>query len=928
MTSQVEGRELRGRRGECERLDRLLVSASDGHAEALVLRGEAGVGKTALLDYLVRHADGFTIARATGVESEVELAYAVLQHLCSPFLDRVADLPEPQQTALATAFGSRSGEPPDRFLVGLAVLGLFSQASERRPLASVLDDAQWIDAASAQTLAFVARRLGAERIGMVFAVRDAFGPGDYGDAFDALPTLVVGGLADADAASLLDAAVAGPFDDRVRNRILAEARGNPLALLELPHDLEAPELAFGIGSIDRGGLSARLERGFARRLDELPTQTRQLLLIAAAEPIGDVTLLWRAAERVGIPVDAVVPAEEAGLLELGAQARFRHPLMRSAVYRAASERDRRKAHEVLADSMIGDTDSDCRAWHRAEAVGGLDEAVAAELEVSAERAQERGGWAAAAEFLTRAMELTPEPGLRARRALAAADARLQAGATDAAHAMLAIAKAGPLDEPDDARVELLGAQILFASTRGREAPAPLLRAAKRFESLDASIARETYLDAFTAALFAGRLADGRVSLADVAQAVIDARWVTAGRKLPTGCELLLDGFATLVLRGYASGVPMIRRALDLLRTDALDDQSSLRWLWPAARASRAVGDDVAWLDFTDRLVDLARRTGALAVLPMALSERFTAELFTGDLAAALALAAEADAVSEATGHGQSPHIAFLRAAWSANEPETRALLDSSHDDVFARGEGLWLTGTELTTTVFFNSLGRYEEALSVAENAAEHPFELGLSTWVYPELIEAASRSDRAERGAAALRRLAEIANAAGTEWSVGVLVRCRALLAADDDAEALYIESIERLSRTRIRMALARTNLLYGEWLRRMGRRVDARARLRPALDFFDEAGMTGFAERARRELAATGETVHSRSAGPTNELTAQEALVARLASEGRSNPEIGAQLFISPRTVEWHLGKVFAKLGVTSRRGLRQLTGVFGDD
>jgi DNA-binding CsgD family transcriptional regulator/tetratricopeptide (TPR) repeat protein len=572
--------------------------------------------------------------------------------------------------------------------------------------------------------------------------------------------------------------------------------------------------------------------------------------------------------------------------------------------------------------MIGDTDSDRLAWHRAEASGGLDEAVAAELEISAVRAQARGGWAAAAAFLARSMELTPDPGQRARRALAAANARLQAGATDAAHAMLAIAASGPLSDLDDARAQLLGAQISFASTRGREAPSLLLRAAKRFEPLDAAVARETYLDAFTAALFAGRLADGGGALDDVAQAIIDARWSDGGRSLPSACELLLDGLAMLVRRGYSVGIPMLLRALDAMRSDPISDADALRWLWPASRAARAVGDDASWLDLTDRHVRLARRTGALAMLPIALTERFSVELFMGDLSAALALAAEADAVTAATGNALSPHIAFLRAAWSGSETEARALLEASRNDVSARGEGLFLMGTELTSAVFLNSFGRYDEALAAAEHAAEHPFELGLSTWVYPELIEAAVRSDHVDRGAPALDRLEEIARASDTDWSLGILARCRALLGGDDVAEASYQEAIERLSRTRIRMALARTRLLYGEWLRRSGRRMDAREQLRAAHEFFREAGMEGFAQRTRRELAATGETVRARSVDTTNELTAQETLIARLAVEGRSNPEIGAQLFISPRTVEWHLGKVFTKLGVTSRRGLRATT------
>ena len=914
MTIEEERRALRGRREECARLDALLVRAASVSSAVLVLRGEAGAGKSALLDYAVHRADGFTIGRVNGVESEVELAYAVLQQLCAPFVDRVDSLPEPQRQALGTAFGYRSGAPPDRFLVGLAVLGLVADAAEAAPQLWVVDDAQWVDTASAQTLAFVARRIAAERIGILFAVRQEDGGGVEPDAFDGLPSLGVPGLADADAEALLDAATAGPLDDRVRRRIVAEARGNPLALLELARDPGAAELSFGSAPGDQ--LAGRIERGYRRRLEVLPVDTRRLLLIAAADPSGDVALLWRAAERAGLPAAAVAPAEEARLLELGAQVRFSHPLLRSAVVRAATNAERRAAHAALAEAVVGEGEADYRAWHRAEAAVGMDEEIAAELAAAADRARARGGWAAAASFLTRSAELSPDPAARAGRALDAAGARMQAGGLERARTLLAMAKAGPLGDVDAARAQLIAARLAFASTRGREAPALLLEAARRFETLDSSTARDTYLDAFTAALFAGRLADGGGALEEVATAI-------ARRSRPaapsSACALLLDGLALLVTSGYAAGVPLLRRALDALRDDPLSDEDALRWLWPASRAARAVGDDRSWLELTARSVELARRTGALTMLPIALTERFTVDLFVGDLPAALAVAAEADAVTQATGRGLSPHIAFLRATWGGDEARARALLDASRAEVSARGEGLWLAGTELTSSVFLNAFGRYDEALAVAQRAAAHPFELGLSTWVYPELIEAASRSERPESGADALERLTEIARASGTEWALGVLARCRALLSLGDDQEGLYRESLERLARTRIRVASARTELVYGEWLRRQGRRVDAREQLRAALAFFQEVDMAGFAERARRELGATGETARARTVETTNDLTEQEALIARLAAEGRSNPEIGAQLFISPRTVENHVEHILAKLGVTTRRELR---------
>jgi DNA-binding CsgD family transcriptional regulator len=909
---------LLGRRSECEALDRALASAKAGSGQALVLRGEAGVGKTALLRYLLEQAEGLAVGRAAGVESEMELPYSGLHQLCAPFLDRLPNLPEPQRIALGTAFGSRIGEAPDRFLVGLAVLSLLADVAEARPLLCVVDDVQWLDAASLQALAFAGRRLAAERIALVFALRSSASIPPGTEVLETLPQLDLHGLGDTDAGALLDAAVPGPLDARVRSRILAETRGNPLALLELPHGLGAVDPGFARTSGDYDDLAGRIERGFAVRLEQLPPATRMLLLLAAAEPLGDVALMWRGAATLAIGPDAAVPATESGLLDIDATVRFRHPLVRSAVYRAAGEADRRLVHAALAEATSRELDPDRRAWHRAAAASGLDEEVAAELEQSAARARGRGGWAAAAAFLARATELTPDPAIRAQRALAAAHATLQSGATGGAHALLAVAEAGPLSDLDSAEAQLLGAQIEFAATRGREAPAMLLDAAKRLERLDATRARETYLEAFSAALFASRLAASG-SVVDVAKAVRGASWGPGERPLAKACELLLDGLSVLVTEGYAAGAPLVRTALEAFHADDIPDDDALRGLWLASRAARALGDDAGWDDLTLRAVRVARRGGALSALPIALTERFNVELLTGHLPDALAVAAEAQAVIAATGNDRSPHIPFLLAAWRGREAETLAILGERSAEVSARGEGLWFTGTEWTSAVFFNGLGRYDDALAAAERAAGHPHELGLSTWVYPELIEAAVRSERPQRAADAMARLAEIAGASGNDWLLGVAARSRALLSDDDQAEWLYREGVERLAGTRIRVASARAHLLYGEWLRRQGRRVDARTELRSAHELFAEAGMESYAERARRELSATGETVRARTVATVNDLTAQESLIARLAVDGRTNPEIGAQLFLSPRTVEWHLRKVFTKLGVTSRKGLR---------
>ena len=916
MASRAPGPRLRGRHDECVVLDRLVDNVRAGQSRVLVLRGEAGVGKTALLEYLQRRASGCRIARAAGVESEMELPFAGLHQLCAPMLHRLGRLPGPQGDALGAAFGLRDGDAPDRFLVGLAVLSLLSDVAEEHPLICVLDDAQWLDRASAQALAFVTRRLMAESVAVVFAVRESSNDQDL----TGLPELQIPGLADRDARALLESVLAGPLDERVRDRFVAETRGNPLALVELPRGLTPAQLAGGFALPGAIPLSGRIEASFQRRLDALPADTRRLLQLAAADPAGDPVLLWRAAQRLAIGNQAAGPAAEVGLLEIGARVLFRHPLVRSAAYRSASLQERQAVHRALAEATDPRLDPDRRAWHRAQAAPEPDEDVAAELERSAGRAQARGGLAAAAAFLQRAVTLTVDPARRADRALAAAQSKHQAGAPDTALELLALAQAGPLDELQQARAELLRAQITFAVTRGRDAPPLLLAAAKRLEPLDATLARETYLDAFSAALFAGRLARGG-GVREVAEAVLAADWGESSRRSPLACNLLLDGLAILTTQGYAAAATTLKGALRAFRDEPMSEEDTLRWLWLACRIARALGDDASWDELTDRQVQLARNAGALSLLPIALIERFGVQLFVGDLDAAASLVAEAEAVVEATGSQLAPQGAIALAAWRGREAEASALIQASRQEVERRGEGLWLIATEWASAVLFNGLGRYEDALAAAEQAAEDPHELGVSTWVPTEIIEAAVRSGDPERAAGPLRRLQEISRAAGTDWALGVEARSRALLSDGEAAERLYLESIERLGRTRIRVALARAQLLYGEWLRRQGRRMDAREQLRIAHQLYTSMGMEGFAERARRELQATGETVRKRSVETHGELTAQEMQIARLANNGLSNQEIGSRLFISARTVKYHLGKVFTKLDISSRAQLDQV-------
>jgi DNA-binding CsgD family transcriptional regulator len=900
---------LRGRRSECAVFDRLLDALRTGESAALVVRGEPGTGKTALLEYAVESASDLRVARAAGVESEMELAFAGLQQLCAPMLDRLECLPDPQRDALGTAFGLSAGAAPDRFLVGLAALNLLSEVAGDKPVLCVVDDAQWLDRASAQVLAFVARRLLAESVAVVFASREA------SPELDGFPELIVRGLSDADARGLLASVIPGALDESVRDRIVAETGGNPLALLELPRGLTPAQLAGGFGLPNALPISGRIEESFRRRLEPLPAGTRRLLLVAAAEPLGEPVLLWRAAESLGVGVEEAAPAEAAGLVEFGARVQFRHPLVRSAVYRAGSAEDRRTAHGALADATDPEVDPDRRAWHRAHATAAPDEDVAADLERSAGRAQARGGVAAAAAFLERATELTPEPARRAERSLAAAQTRHQAGAPDAALELLATTQAGPLDELQRARVDVLRAQVAFASSRGDDAPPLLLKAAMRLEPLDVTLARETYLEAFSAAIFAGRLAAG-IGLLEVAEA---ARAAPPSRHSARPADLLLDGLAVLITEGDAAGAPVLKRALTAFRGENLSIEEELRWLWLICRAAMKLWDDESWYVLSTRAVGLARDAGTLTVLPHAITLNSGIYIFAGEFATAEALRDEAHEVSAAIGIPDVAYTRLILAGWRG-QADTPRLIEASNRDAIARGEGRTIGAGDYAAAVLYNGLGRYADALAAAQQSSEHPEELVFSTWGSFELIEAATRTGRSDLAADALRQLSETTRAAGTDWALGVEAHSRALVSEGEVAENLYREAIERLARTRARAWLARAHLVYGEWLRRENRRLDARDQLRTAHEMLASMGAGAFADRAARELLATGETAPKRTIENNDQLTAQEAQIARLAGDGLTNPEIGTRLFISPRTVQYHLRKVFAKLDISSRNELHR--------
>ena len=927
MSSLGQGPPLRGRARECGTLRRFVSDARAGSSQVLVLRGEAGVGKSALLDYAVEQAPAFRCTHIAGVQSDMELAFAGLHQLCAPLMAHVDELPEPQRAALDIAFGRGVGPTPDRFLVGLAVLSLLSASSTDKPLLCVIDDAQWLDQVSVQTLGFVARRLMAEPVALLFAVRDA------ADVLDGLPELVIGGLNDGDARELLESVMLGGIDPRVRDRVVAETRGVPLALLEVPRTFSASELAGGFWNIGGRSSPGRLEEGFVRRIQSLPSETQKLLLVAAAEPVGDSALFLRAAAQLGIAVDALAPAEAAGVIEFGPRMRFRHPLVRSAAYRAATLPDRRDAHRALAHATDPQADPDRRAWHAAAAVAGPDDAVAAELEASASRAQSRGGIAAAAAFLERAAVLTSDPGRRGARALAAAQAKRDAAAPSAAYELLANAELAPLTDLQRAHVVRLRAQMGFARSRGGDAGASplsdaatqLLGAARRFEDLDDFVAREAYLESLAAAMYAGRLGEPGAVSETAAMARVAAEGLPNS---PRAVDLLLTGMTERITAGPGAGAGPLRVALERMCAHARDDESQvLRWLVPAfpiiqESAAHEIWDESIALQLATVAVRQARRAGALAVLPQTLLYRAGAHLLAGEFATAGNLVEEASSIRAATDrYAPVGYHSLMLAAWRGDPSEALAVIEAASADATARGEGRVLGIAGCATALLYNGLGRYEDALAAARDAGGYE-DLGIHGWCLFELIEAAVHCGERDAAAAALQRLEERAQAGGTDWALGVLAGSRALLAEDDLAEGLFSEAIEHLERTGVVVHLARAHLRYGEWLRRANRRVDARRHLNDAHEMFTRMGAQAFAERARRELVVTGEKVRKQPVGSGDELTAQEAQIARLAADGLTNQEIGAQLFISTHTAEWHLRKVFVKLGITSRRQLRTIS------
>jgi DNA-binding CsgD family transcriptional regulator len=905
---------LIGRQAEQQKLIELCCRAGTGHSGVVVIRGEAGIGKTALLTSVLTAVDGeFRFIRIVGAESELELTYAGMQQLCGPILGHIDQLPDPQKNALRVALGLREGPPPDRLLVSLAGLTLLGEAGAQRPTVCVVDDAQWIDRASLQALTFAARRLQADPVVMLFAARTP----NVDRELDGLPELRLDSLPHSDADALLTAVLPGRLDRDVRENILAEAEGNPLAILEFRRALAPARLAGGYGVTAAKPVAARIEQQYGHRLRDLPPATQTLLLLAATEPTGNPAWLWAAATQLGIDPDASVAAERAGLISVEPRIRFRHPLVRSAVYHHASAVARRQAHRALADVVAGPGADQHRAWHRAHSVAAPQESAAAQLVESAGRARRRGGAAAAAAFLTYAVELTPDPLLRATRALQAATAKVDAGDHDAASQLLTVAT-GSGDQLLEAKVDVLRAKIAFAAHRGRDAPPLLLAAARRLHGLDAALARTAYLDALVAAAIVGRLfADEQSSATAIAAA---ARQAPAPPGPVTAADLFLDGLALRLTQGRTAAAPVLQRAIERYLDDDKAGAADPRFHDITLRVLLDLFDQDTYNAVNERQLELLRAAGELTVLPAALTTTAGQCVTAGDFVRAADLLDRSEAISVATGAPPHRSIQTYLAACRGQHDLARTLADATIRDATERGEGSEITVVLFSMAVLGNGLGRYDEAHAACTEALEYE-DVGMHGHLLNEMVEAAARSGDADGAAAAAQQLALWAETTPTPTALGYAARARALIAETAAAEVEYRSALAALHRSPLTVLTARTHLIFGEWLRRANRRGEARDELRTAHGMFVAMGSDGLAERARRELHAAGDTSpRRRGASSAPALTKQEEYIARLAGDGYTNSEIAGHLFISPRTVEWHLSNIFTKLGVSSRRELRR--------
>lgn len=868
----MDGPTLLGRDDEIRCLTGMLDAARDGRGGALVLRGEAGIGKSAVLGRVRESASGFRVLEASGSEFETELPFAALHQLCLPLMDSLSGH---HREALEVAFGLASGKP-DVLRIGMATLDLLAGGG---PVLCLLDDAHWLDEASAQVFAFLGRRLAAEPVVLVFAARQPWAS----SRLDELPGLDLRGLPDAEARALLSSGPVAVVDDKVRERLLAEARGNPLALLELPK-------AGGFALPDVASVPSRIERSFQDRAGRLPADAQLLLTVAGADPTGEPRLLWAAATELGIDVaSAGVEAEASGLVSISTRVRFCHPLARSAVYLAASPSQRQAVHLALASVTDPESDPDRRVWHRAQAGTGPDDSLAAELERSAQRASSRGGVAAAAAFLERAAALSVEPGARAERTLAAAEAKLDAGAVDVAAELLTTFSA------DDVRADLLRGRIAFVRNRENDGPAFVLNAARR---MTGPAARDGVLDALEIALAFGR-----------PSGVMDAV-VREARGLDRGSDAL-EALVLLADEGHQAAVPLLRKVF------SGDD---LTWTRHPALATMLAGelwDTEVHSAVTGWLMKTGQQAGSPFVLRLGLAQLAVGAVITGEFGQAVSAIAEEEAVADAVGMPPLRYARLHLAAFRGQKQEVLAEIGHSLREAAQRA-GCLIANTHWASAVLHNGLGDYQVALAAAREAVA-PGDLYLAGMALPELIEAAMRCGEAAAAAEALEDLVSRTSPCDTSWARGVAACSRALVTGEEES---FVAAVEHLESSAVQPHLARAHLVYGEWLRREGRRVDARAQLRTAHDLLSSMGMEAFAARAAVELQATGEVARGRSAQATDELTMQETHIARLVATGATSKEVAARLFLSPRTVDAHLRNIYRKVGINSRR---QLADVF---
>ena len=908
---------LVGRRVEAKAIDDLIARVRGGRGAALVIRGGTGIGKTALLEYAIQSASDFQIASTVGIESEMQLGFGGVHQLVRGFDEHIDELPSPQRDAIRSAFGIVQTTRPDRFMVGLAVLTMLAEAASQRPLLCVIDDAHWLDRASAEILGFVARRLVAERVAIVLATRKET-PGD--DELQGVPTLHVEEMSSFEARELLSHAVQGRMDGHVVERLIETASGNPLALIELASDLTPAQLQGSARLPEPLPIGARLQDIFQRRVTSLPTGTRTMLLLAAAEPSGDPALLLRGAKHLGLGIRALEPAEQNRLITIGTQVTFRHPLIRSAAYYSAPHSRRKLVHEALAAASDPILDPDRRAWHRAAALLAPDDEVAAELEVAADRALARGGYAAAGAFLERSAELTTDEALRANRLLAAAQAELAAGDAGKTQALLSQVKPRLAGPTATARALRLRAMTDYVKGQLGEVASLLVEAARTFASVNVTQARETLLEAIQAAAYSARFARAM----DVKKVAAVAREVAPPRSDDASIvDGLLAGYTSLLLDDRAAAAPHFRRALASFQ-DAAKQPDHRRWFMLGCLAASEIWDDNAQYALASQWVGLSRDTGALVSLAIALNYLGWYEVMEGRPRAAAGLLAEGREIAKAIGNasivGDSGAGILLRLVLIGNEDEARAAADAMVADGVQRQQGASITHARSALTLLELSLGNYEAALVHGREVYDEDL-LYPGTLVLPDLVEAGMRGGDPDFAGLALDRLRARVEATPSEWAQGLLARSEALVASGERPDAFFTSAIRHLEQCRIAPDLARTHLLYGEWLRRQGRRRDARTELRLAHEMFESMGFALFAERARIELNATGEHARRRGFDTLDQLTPQEAQISRLAGEGARNQEIAAQLFISPATVEYHLTKVFRKLGVSSRTQLARV-------